>query len=66
VTDPLDENKPEIKENEMLCGGCWTVDEKKAPGWLYFGFKYLESLWLCPECIPKMGPDLSNKQRAGL
>lgn len=63
----LDENKPEITKDQLLCSGCWAVTEKKkAAHWVYLSFKFLESVNLCPTCVPQYAADLQLKQRMGL
>ncbi len=63
----FDIKKPIMKENEQLCDGCWAVDLKSsATGWLYFTFKLLTPVWLCPKCAKDMANDMRKKQRLGL
>jgi len=59
--------KPDVKDSELLCDGCWKVTEKKnAQGWTYVGLKHLSSINLCPECMKKDQEFFNQIQGAGL
>lgn len=67
LADYWDKEKPELKRGEILCGGCWTVGAIIAPvGWVYFNFKALDPVWLCPDCVEKYAEEFSAQQSAGL
>ena len=68
LTNSIDIEKPILKENEILCSGCWKViDSKKATGkWKIFLFEHLDPLVLCQECQLKEQRDIKVKQEYGL
>lgn len=52
TTDPIDTEKPDLKEGQILCDGCWKVAKRnEAPGWTFLKFKHLRSVDLCPNCL---------------
>lgn len=51
VTNYLDIEKPELKEDEAMCSSCWKVVKKnERHGWKFYGFKHLANQDICPDC----------------
>jgi hypothetical protein len=47
------------------CGGC-AKETNDNRGWIYFAFKHLHSVWLCPECRPVWSDHMVKCQEKGL
>lgn len=63
----LDESKPELKEGETLCDGCWKVGKRgEMEGWYFVNFKHLSPTWVCADCRPKLVEKLNTLQAHGL
>ncbi len=59
-------DRPPIPRQALdLCGGC-GAHAIKGSGWLWFNFKSLDPVWLCPQCQQVHGHNLEKMQRAKL
>ncbi len=49
------------------CAACWKEERpSEAKGWIFFGFKHLESGWLCPQCQIEWKEHYEKLQAANL
>lgn len=64
--DPIDIEKPVVRDGQLLCSGCWAVSGIDLSGWQTFNFKHLKQTHICPKCAPGEATRLTKIQEAGL
>ncbi len=63
--NPTSPQQVRVPAPKYKCGACWTTDHFGTL-WMYFGFKHLESLWICPSCQPNWVDHYVRLQERGL